>query len=47
MAVKLNKRAYEHAKELIQAGHVVFDERDARSEHRPSAEKENEYHLVP
>ena len=43
MAVKLNKRAYKHAKELIQVGHVVFDERDAWSEHRPSAEKENEY----
>jgi hypothetical protein len=42
-AVKLNKTAYEHAKSLIQAGHVVFDERDAWSEHRPSAEKENEY----
>ena len=43
MAVKLNKRAYEHAEELIQAGQVVFDERDAWSEHRPSAEKENAY----
>jgi hypothetical protein len=43
MAVKLNKRAYEHAKELIQVGHVVFDERDAWSEHQPSAEKENEF----
>ena len=43
MAVELNKRAYDHAKELIQAGDVVFDERDAWSEHRPSAEKENEF----
>jgi hypothetical protein len=43
MAVKLNKRAYEHAKELIQVGHMVCDERDAWSEHQPSAEKENEF----
>jgi hypothetical protein len=43
MAVKLNKRAYKHAKELIQVGHVVFDERDAWSEHRASAKKENEF----
>ena len=31
-AVKLNKRAYKHAKELIQLDHVVLDERDAWSE---------------
>ena len=40
--MKLNKSAYEHTKELIRAGHMVFDERDAWSEHQPSAEKENE-----
>jgi hypothetical protein len=31
-AVKLNKKAYKHAKELIQLDHVVLDERDAWSE---------------
>src|SRR5689334_7553948 len=43
MAVKLNKKAYEHAKILIGEGKVVLDERDAWSEHQPSAEAENEF----
>jgi hypothetical protein len=43
MAVKLNKRAFEHAKELVKEGHVIFDERDAWSEHQPSTEEENEF----
>jgi hypothetical protein len=43
MAVTLNRRAYEHAKELINKGRFVFDERDAWSEHRPSAQQENEF----
>ena len=43
MAVQLNKRAYEHAKELVADGRVVPDERDAWSEHQPSAEQENEF----
>ena len=43
MAVKLNERAFDHAKELIRERHVVLDERDAWSEHQPSAEKENEF----
>jgi hypothetical protein len=43
MAVKLNKRAFGHAKELVQEGHVVVDERDAWSEHQPTAQKENEF----
>jgi hypothetical protein len=42
MAVKLNKRAFAHAKELLGDGKVVLDERDAWSEHQPSAEQENE-----
>ena len=29
MAVTLNRRAYNHAKELISEGRFVFDERDA------------------
>jgi hypothetical protein len=43
MAVTLNRRAYEHAKELINDGRFVFDERDAWSEHRPSAPEENDF----
>jgi hypothetical protein len=37
MAVKLNKKPFHHAQELIHAGKVVPDERDAWSEHQPSA----------
>ena len=43
MAVKLNKRAFDHAKQLINEEKVVYDERDAWSEHEPSAQKENEF----
>ena len=43
MAVKLNKPAFEHAKNLIEQGKFVFDERDMWSEHQPSAQDENEY----
>jgi hypothetical protein len=45
MAVKLNKTAFNHAKELINQGKVVLDDRDAWSEHQPSAEEENEFIL--
>jgi hypothetical protein len=43
MAVKLHRSAYEHAKKLIQEKKVVRDERDAWSEHQPSATQENEF----
>ena len=43
MVVVLNKRAFNYAKELVSKGHVVLDERDAWSEHQPSAHKENEF----
>ena len=43
MAVKLNKRAYEYAKKLIEERKLVIDEKDLWSEHQPSAEKENEF----
>lgn len=43
MAVKLNERAFEHAKNLIEQGMFVFDEKDMWSEHQPSAQEENEY----
>ena len=43
MSVKLNRNAFAYAKELITEGRFVFDERDAWSEHQPSAEDENEF----
>jgi hypothetical protein len=43
MAVTLNHRAYDHARELVTRGEVVDDDRDAWSEHRPSAQQENAF----
>ena len=43
LTIKLNKRAFEHAKLLIEKGGYVFDEKDMWSEHKPSAQEENEY----
>ncbi len=43
MTVKLNQTAFDHAKTLIHEGRVVFDERDAWSEHQPSTRQENEF----
>ena len=43
MSVTLNKKGFDFAKKLINEGHVVIDDRDAWSEHQPSAEKENEF----
>ena len=43
MAVKLNRSAFEHAKEIVGKGKLVVDERDAGSEHQPSAQEENEF----
>jgi hypothetical protein len=43
MTVRLNNRAYEHAKRLINEGKFVYDQRDAWSEHQPSAQRENEF----
>ena len=43
MAVKLSRHAFEHAKQFIDAGKVVFDERDAWSEHQPSSQQENDF----
>jgi O-glycosyl hydrolase len=43
MAVKLNRDAFAFAREIITQGKVVLDDRDAWSEHRPSAEQENEF----
>jgi hypothetical protein len=41
--VRLNETAYEHARNLIATGKAVLDERDAWSEHQPSAQLENDF----
>jgi hypothetical protein len=43
MAVKLNDKAFEHAKQLVTKEQFVYDERDAWSEHQPSAAEENQF----
>ena len=43
MTVKLNQDGYEYAQELIERAKVVADDRDAWSEHQPTAEQENEF----
>jgi hypothetical protein len=43
MSVKLNERAFEQAKRLITEGRFVYDDRDAWSEHQPSAADENRF----
>ena len=43
MAVILNEKAYNRAKALVAAGHVVRDQRDDWSEHQPSTQQENEF----
>lgn len=43
MTVKLNEKAYDYAKSLIKDGKFVNDDRDAWSEHRPSAQQENDF----
>lgn len=42
MTVKLNNRAFDHAKSLIRDGKYVIDDRDAWSEHQPSTRQDNE-----
>ena len=43
MTVKLNERAYKHAKRLIEEGKFIDDEREAWSDHHPSTQTENEF----
>jgi hypothetical protein len=43
MTVKLHKAALQHALTLVRGGKFVADERDAWSEHQPSAAEENEF----
>ncbi len=41
--LKLNRKAFQNAEQLVVKGKVVYDQRDDWSEHRPSAAKENEF----
>src|SRR4051794_41037879 len=43
MTMKLNRTAYENARELVRSGRVVNDTRDDWSEHQPTAEEENRF----
>ena len=43
MAVKLSRKTFEFAKELVSEGKVARDDRDAWSEDQPSTERENEF----
>ena len=43
MAVKLNRRAYQQARKLIDDGKAMVDGRDDWSEHQPSTEEENRF----
>jgi hypothetical protein len=43
MAVKLNSTGYAHAKQQVQDGRFVLDERDDWSEHQPSAAEEKRF----
>ncbi|HWD81306.1 MAG TPA: hypothetical protein VG497_20570 [Kribbella sp.] len=43
MTVKLNEKAFEHAKFLVGKGQTTKDERDDWSEHAPTAAEQNAY----
>jgi hypothetical protein len=43
MSVKLNQRAYEYAKRLIEQNKFIDDEREAWSDHHPSTQTEEEF----
>jgi hypothetical protein len=43
MSVKLHRAGFEHAKKLINEDKVVLDDRDAWSEHQPTAKEENDF----
>lgn len=43
MTVKLNEKAFEHAKYLVEKGQTTKDERDDWSEHAPTAAEQNAY----
>jgi hypothetical protein len=41
MTVKLNEKAFEHAKYLVEKGRTTKDDRDDWSEHAPTADEQN------
>jgi hypothetical protein len=43
MSTVLNEKAYLYAQNLVKHNKYVFDDRDAWSEHRPSAQDENDF----
>jgi hypothetical protein len=43
MAIHLHEAGARRARQLIVAGNVVYDERDAWSEHQPSSAQQNEF----
>jgi hypothetical protein len=43
MGAELNRRGYDHAMKLAKDGRAVLDDRDDWSEHRPSAQEENDF----
>jgi hypothetical protein len=43
MTVKLNRRAYEHAKRLVERDKFIDDEREAWSDHHPSTQVEEDF----
>lgn len=43
MTVKLSQASFGYAKELVEKGRVVTDDRDSWSEHQPSADEENRF----
>jgi hypothetical protein len=43
MAVEINQRGFEHAKQLISEGRAVADERGDWRDHRPDADEQDAY----
>ena len=43
MSIRLHRSGFDHAKQLIDEGRVVLDERDDWSEHQPTAQEENDF----
>jgi hypothetical protein len=43
MAATLHRAGFEQARRLLRSGKVVADQRDAWSEHQPSAQEENDF----
>jgi hypothetical protein len=43
MAIKLNQRAFQHARTLVDRGRAVLDDRDAWGEHRPTSRQRDAF----